>query len=215
MPVTTETLTETEYAALLAACRIIPDPIGNYHITDFVENLLLTVVDFMTKTVAVERAMQYFIANTKKDAMDLLALNVILAQYPNDKDGNIALAQRLWGYNMWTRAEMLRGLVAFFERAGAIDQMSLEAWALRAEFKTDFEGKVKGLGYAVFNWLIIRQGVETIKPDVHVLRFVKNAIGRQPSDEVVVDALVRAANEIGKPVHILDWAIWEAGRGGG
>jgi len=110
---------------------------------------------------------------------------------------------------------MLRGLVAFFERAGAIDQMSLEAWALRAEFKTDFEGKVKGLGYAVFNWLIIRQGVETIKPDVHVLRFVKNAIGRQPSDEVVVDALVRAANEIGKPVHILDWAIWEAGRGGG
>ena len=214
MPPLNDTISDPEYTALLASCRAVPDPKGDYRITDFVENLLLTVVDFMTKTVAVERAMQYFIDSTKKDAADLPALKVILAQYPNDKNGNLALAQRLWGYNMWTRAEMLRGLVEFFESEGVVDQSSLEAWAFRADFKTHFEGKVKGLGYAVFNWLIIRQGVETIKPDVHVLRFVKNAIGRQPSEKVVVDSLIRAANQIGKPVHILDWAIWEAGRGG-
>ncbi len=144
-------LSEAEYTALVAACRALPPAKGDYRITDFVENLLLTVVDFMTRTPAVERAMQHLIAHTKRDALDLAGLKTILAQYPSDKEGNIALAQRLWGYNMWTRAEMLRGLVAFFEKVGVVDQPSLEQWAFKAEFRCDFEGKVKGLGIAVFN----------------------------------------------------------------
>ena len=90
----------------------------------------------------------------------------------------------------------------------------MEHWAQEAQFKSHFEGKVKGLGYAVFNWLVIRQGVETIKPDVHVLRFATKAIGRSVKETVAVEALIRAAKDLGMPVHKLDWAIWEAGRGG-
>lgn len=208
------TLTESEYAGLVAACRALAPAQGNYHITNFVENLLLTVVDFQMNTKAVVKAMQNFKANTQKDAADLDGLKTVLAQYPDDKVGNTDLAQRLWGYNLWTRAEMLRRLVAFFESQDVTDQAGLERWAKAAQFKTHFEGKVKGLGYAVFNWLIIRQGVESIKPDVHVLRFVAEAVGRPVKETVAVEALVSAAKDLGMPVHKLDWAIWEAGRGG-
>jgi len=206
------TLSEEEYLRLVEACRVLPPAQGDYRITDFVENLLLTVVDFQMNTKAVERAMQHFKANTKKEASDLAGLKALLARYPDDKAGNTALAQRLWGYNLWTRAEMLRRLVAFFEALGVTDQAGLERWAVEAQFK-DFAGKVKGLGYAVFNWLIIRQGVDSIKPDVHVLRFVETAVGRPVKETVAVEVLVRAAKDLEMPVHKLDWAIWEAGRG--
>jgi hypothetical protein len=203
-----------EYQALLQQCRELPPAQGNYRITDFVENLLLTVVDFQMHTPAVVRAMQHFKAHAKKDVPDLAALKMLFAQYSDDQAGNTALAKRLCGYNLWTRAAMLRRLVEFFESQGVTDQPSLERWAAQAEFKTHFAGRVKGLGFAVFHWLVIRQGVESIKPDVHVLRFVETAIQRPPKDWEAVEMLVRAAGDLGMPVHKLDWAIWEAGRGG-
>jgi len=205
---------DSEYQALLQKCRELPPAQGNYRVTDYVENLLLTVVDFQMHTTAVVRAMQHFKAHAKTDVPDLAALKALFAQYSDDQAGNTALAKRLWGYHLWTRAAMLRRLVEFFESQGVTDQPSLERWAAQAEFKTHFAGRVKGLGFAVFHWLVIRQGVESIKPDVHVLRFVETAIGRPPKDWEAVQMLVRTAGDLGMPVHQLDWAIWEAGRGG-
>lgn len=41
-------------------------------------------------------------------------LDVVLAGFPDDKGGSTALAQHLWGDNLWTRAQQLRDLVAYF-----------------------------------------------------------------------------------------------------
>ncbi|MCX6382614.1 MAG: hypothetical protein NT023_24570 [Armatimonadetes bacterium] len=201
-----------EYRVLFHACRDVPPAKKDYRVNDFVENLVLTVVDFMTRTKAVERAMQHFEVYAKKDAPDLLGLKALLSQYADDKVGNTVLAQRLWGYNMWTRAAMLRRLIGFFEEEGVANQEGLAQWAMDAQFKTHFEGRVKGLGYAVFNWLVMRQGVETIKPDVHILRFIQSTIGRRIDEKVAVESLVSIAKELGIPAYKLDWAIWEASR---
>jgi hypothetical protein len=202
--------TNGEYDALVKACQNVPPAKCDYRIHDFVENMLLTVLDFQLRTVVVERAMQYFIQHTKSDALDHSGLKVIIAQYTDDKTGNSTLARRLWGYNLWTRAEMLRKLVAFFEAEGVTDQHSLEVWAEAAQFKSHFQGKVKGLSYAVFKWLTMRLGVDTVKPDVHVLRFVEKSIGRPINEVVAVEMIERAAKQIGIEAHKLDWAIWEA-----
>jgi hypothetical protein len=61
---------------------------------------------------------------------------------------------------------MLRRLVPFFESSGVTDHESLVTWAKAADFRRDFQGQVKGLGYAAFQWLTMRCGVETVKPDV-------------------------------------------------
>lgn len=201
--------TQIECDLLTEACRKLPPAKGDYRVYDYVENLLLTVIDFQMRTIAVERAMGHFIQQAKREASDISGLKTILKEYPDDKVGNMALARRLWGYNFWTRAEMLRKLVAFFEAQGITDQTGLETWASRAQFATDFQGKVKGLGFAVFKWLTVRLGADTVKPDVHVMRFVNEAIGRPVSEVAAVEILERAAKRAGIPAYKVDWAIWE------
>jgi hypothetical protein len=109
---------------------------------------------------------------------------------------------------------MLRDLVTFFASIGVTDQTSLRRWATDASFDDDFKGRVRGLGPAVFQWLVMRQGVDTVKPDVHVHRFAARVLGRSLSDTDVVEVIVAAARRLGRPAHRLDWAIWEAGRNG-
>ena len=107
---------------------------------------------------------------------------------------------------------MLRGLVGYFASIGVTDQSALKRWAATATFERDFKGRVHGLGPAVFQWLVMRQGVDTVKPDVHVHRFAARVVGRPLSDADVVTVIEAAAWRLGRPAHRLDWAIWEAGR---
>lgn len=203
------------FEAVLDACRSLPRAQGDYLVTDYVSNLLLTVIDFQMHTTTVVKAHEHFKVHCWDQVRTLGDLEALLARYPNDKEGNTALAQRLWGYKLWTRAQMLRGLIAYIDSIGVRDQGALREWAIKSSFKTDFEGKVKGLGYAVFNWLVMRQGIDTIKPDVHVRRFVERATGNAVLNDVQLVALVEeAAQRLRMKAYELDWAIWEASRGG-
>lgn len=60
----------------------------------------------------------------------------------------------------------------------------------------------------------MRQGVDTVKPDVHVRRFAEAAVGRKLNDQDVIELMTRAAARIGIKAFELDWRIWEASRGG-
>jgi len=196
---------------IIAACVGLPEPSGDYVIDDFLVNLVATVVDFQTHTTAVERAIAHFEEQVRPELDDVYDLVELMNRWPDTEEGNTALALHLWGYRMWTRAQMLRGLVDYFLSIGVDDQDQLRAWARQATF-ADFEGKVRGLGQAVFQWLVMRQGVETVKPDVHVHRFVAAILGRGVSDKDAVEVVTAAAERLGRSVIRLDWAIWEAGR---
>ena len=73
---------------------------------------------------------------------------------------------------------------------------------------------MKGLGPAVYQWLVMRQGVDTVKPDVHLRRFAESAAGRPLNDDDVIDVMTKAAQRLGIKAYELDWRIWEASRGG-
>jgi hypothetical protein len=62
-----------------------------------------------------------------------------------------------------------------------------------SDFERDFKGRVKGLAFAVYKWLGMRQGVETIKPDTHVKNFLRRTTGRAFSDHEAVSILERVA----------------------
>jgi hypothetical protein len=181
---------------------------------DFVMNLLETVLDYMLQTTVVVNALEYFKANRWNDVRTLDDLDSLMSRYPDDQDGNIRLAFHLWGYKLWTRAQQLRRLAAYFRGIGVVDQETLKVWAHDSEFRRDFEGRVKGLGPAVYQWLVMRQGVDTVKPDVHVRRYAEAAVGRRLSDADVVEVVSRAARVLGIKAYELDWRIWEASRGG-
>lgn len=206
-------MSDDEIERIVAACRLLPDPQGDYLEDDFLVNLVATVIDFQTHTTAVVRAIDHFREEVLPGLYDLDDLIELMARFPITQDGNTELARHLWGYRMWTRAQMLRDLVAYFSSIGVTDQEELRAWAETTTFE-DFEGKVRGLGRAVYQWLVMRVGVETVKPDVHVLRFVETAVGRPLGDVDAVHAVTEAARRLGRSVLQVDWAIWEAGRNG-
>ena len=196
------------------AARTLPPATGAYVENDFITNLLATVVDFQTHTTAVVRAIEHYKTNRYDEIRTLDDLFEVMDRYADSKADNTQLALYLWGYKMWTRAGMLRHLAAFFDTIGVRDQEALRRWAEQADFKRDFQGKVKGLGEAVFQWLVMRQGVDTVKPDVHVHRFAEAAVGRQLSDSDTVAVVVAAAHRLEMKAFQLDWAIWEYSRGG-
>ncbi len=192
----------------------LPPAERSYVEDDFVTNLLETVLDYQLHTTAVVKALEHF-RNTRWDEIRTLDdLERLLELHPEDQGGNTALAQHLWGYNLWTRAQQLRGLVAYFRGIGIVDQERLRAWAHESSFKRDFEGRVKGLGPAVYQWLVMRQGVDTVKPDVHVRHFAESAAGRPLSDAEVIELVTKAARRLGIKAYELDWRIWEASLGG-
>ncbi len=207
-------VSEQDVEKLAAAARVLPPNANVYLEEDFVMNLLETVLDYMLQTEVVVRALERFRENRWSEVRTLDDLERLMARFPDDQAGNTALAQYLWGYNFWTRAQQLRDLARYFGSIGVDNQERLKRWALTSTFKKDFERRVKGLGPAVYQWLVMRQGVDTVKPDVHVRRFAEAAVGRKLNDQDVIELMTRAAARIGIKAFELDWRIWEAARGG-
>ncbi|HML22333.1 MAG TPA: hypothetical protein PKD09_11840 [Aggregatilinea sp.] len=201
--------TASEFQRLVTECRRLPPAQGNYLVHDYVENLLLTVLDFQMTGTTVGRAMDYYWRHARIKISDFAALKKLLASCPDTKEGNLQIAQYLWGYNYWNRVELLRRLVTYFEIRGVTTQEQLQEWATKVDFEKDFEGKVKGAGFAIFKWLVMRQGVETIKPDMWIHRFIYDVLGYSVSDAIAVESLEKAARETGIKVYELDWRIWE------
>jgi hypothetical protein len=205
---------EDDVRRVADAARALPPAEGVAIEEDFVLNLLETVLDYMLQTTVVVKALEHYKAHRWDEIRTLDDLEAVLARYGADQEGNTDLAIYLWGYKLWTRAEQLRGLARHFRAIGVTDQGSLRRWAETSTFEADFEGKVKGLALAVYQALVMRQGVDTVKPDVHVRRFAEAAVGRRLNDVEVVELVSEAAKHVGLRAMELDWRIWEASRGG-
>ena len=206
-------LKDHEHKALLAACRKLPHAKCVYRQDDYVTNLFLTVLDFQLRVVTVNRAVGHYWENRWDEVRTLEDLERLFDHYPDDGEGNTALALHLWGYRYSRRAGMLRRLAEFFRDEGIVCQERLCAWAEGSDFARDFQGRVRGLGHAVYQALVMRQGVETVKPDVHMHAFICSAVGRMLSNEETVEVLHRIAGELCLTPSQLDRAIWEHQRG--
>lgn len=202
--------TPEEFAALLERCRTLPPAKGNYIIDDYVENVLLTVLDFQMQTQTVENAAKHYKDRVQFQINDFNDLQTLLLKFPDDKEGNTRVAEYLWGYKLWTRVGLLRRLLKFLGERGITTQEKLKKWAFQSDFNRDMAGQVKGIGFGIYKWLVMRQGVETIKPDIWVHRFVKQAIGRDMNDQETVNIVEAAAKTLNLKAYELDWRIWES-----
>jgi hypothetical protein len=201
-------LDEKELGALVSRCGAVPLTENEYVATDFVVALLETVMDYQNPTTTVQRATKHFEDNRWDEIRTLDDLERVLSRFPTDRGGNDELALYLWGYHHWRRAQELRGLVTYFSERNVTDLAALKAWAV-ASTTDDFVGHIKGLGTAVYHGLVMRLGVETVKPDVHILRFVSDAIGRPVNELEAVEGLEQVARRLDLSPRVLDWSIWE------
>jgi hypothetical protein len=203
-------ITQQEYDSIFKECKNLPPAKGDYLVNDYIENIFATVLDFMLKGQTLEKAGAYYEDNRWNEIRTHDDLKKLLSLYPDNKEGNTALALYLWNHKYWTRVSLMRKLVSFFESVGITSQETLMKWANNSNFEDDFKGKISGMGYAIFQWLVMRQGIETIKPDRHVRRFVESIIHRSDvTDEDLVVSLEQVATELRLKAYELDWRIWE------
>jgi hypothetical protein len=196
-------LTDDELDLLGARCREIPLRPDDHIPTDLMTELFDTVLDYQNRAETVRRAQAHFRSIHGDDVRTMDQLADLLEQTPDDAE----LAAFLWGNRHWRRARELRGLVAYLRERGVTDLAALRRWAAGST-QDDFVGHIKGLGPAVYRSLVMRLGVDTIKPDVHVLRFVSSAIGRRVSQDEAVASLETVARRLGTSARTLDGSIW-------
>ena len=202
-------ITEQEFTLIVQKCQDLPPAKGMYLEHDFISNLFLTVLDFQMHGTTVGKAMEHYKKHLWNEIRSLDQLKGFLANYPDDKKGNTQISQCIWGNKHWLRISYLRKLVAFFESIGIRTQEALTEWARTSDFEKDFKDKIHGLSFAVYKWLVMRQGVETVKPDVHLTRFVKSIVHHDFSERELVEVLEKVAKHLGIKAYELDWKIWE------
>lgn len=118
-----------------------------------------------------------------------------------------------------SKATMLVGVLDYlidiqdrFE--GEHEEERLAAWARWARPGDCLTLDVHGFKLAGFQYLRMLFGADTVKPDVHILAYVEEALsrpiaGRMAREVQAIFALERASELIGQPVRHIDVAIWE------
>lgn len=204
-------LTPHDKTRILIACVELPVVQGPpMHAVDYMRDLMVTVLDFYMQVDAAEASLSYFRdhVQSQNNIHTHERLCEIVFGFPDDREGDSQASHFFWNNNHWKRARLLRRLLTFLTSIGVSDQASLHAWARQASFERDFQGKVHGLGLAVFQWLIIRCGVETVKPDIWVYRFAQRILGRKISDRVIVALFNELAPLVGTSMSQIDSTIW-------
>jgi hypothetical protein len=199
-------LSDRELDALEHAASSIPLSSFEFVADDYVLALFDTVLDYQNQAAAIQKAEDHYRVQHYREVRTLDDLEAVLERFPEDRDGNDELAQYLWGNHHWRRAQELRGLVRYFRERNVTTLRQLRTWATKSQ-QEDFVGHIKGLGSAVYRSLAMRMGVDTVKPDVHVLRFVSAAIGRTATQAEAVEGLTEAAARLGLPARDLDWSV--------
>lgn len=199
-------LSDRELDALEHAASSIPLSSFEFVADDYVLALFDTVLDYQNQAAAIQKAEEHYREQHDREIRTLDDLEAVLDRFPEDREGNDELAQYLWGNHHWRRAQELRGLVRYFRERNVTTLRQLRTWATKSQ-QEDFVGHIKGLGSAVYRSLAMRMGVDTVKPDVHVLRFVSAAIGRTATQAEAVEGLTEAAARLGLPARDLDWSV--------
>ncbi len=123
-------------------------------------------------------------------------------------------------YNHQARAETLVGVLKFLLRVegkypGISEWDRLHAWANSASPSDYTSVGTRGFGLAGFQYLRILFGAQTVKPDVHIRRFVSDSVGHAVSDTDAIALLEQAGKQLEWRIADLDYAVWEMlARGG-
>lgn len=151
-------------------------------------------------------------ARNHPDIVELSQLRALITQYATP----LEFCKAELNYNDERRAKTLLGVIDYLldaelEHEGRAETDRLGQWATWARPGDYLAVDVPGFGLAGFQYLRMLFGAQTTKPDVHIIRFVSEAIGRKIADIKALYLLERAAKQADLPIRELDITIWETG----
>lgn len=92
---------------------------------------------------------------------------------------------------------------------GESEAERLHQWAESVKPQDHVSVGVRGFALAGFQYLRMLLGAQPAKPDVHIRRFVSDAVGYKVSDEKALSFLEEASAVLKLPLSDLDSEIWE------
>lgn len=139
----------------------------------------------------------------------LSALSGLVARYESPH----AFSAKELDYNDRRRAETLVGVLAYLldaivDHPGVTEDDKLQHWATWCRPGDYLTVGVPGFGLAGFQYLRMLFGAQTAKPDVHIVNFVSEIVGRKVTPVQALNILERAAKLSGLPLREVDAAIW-------
>jgi hypothetical protein len=142
-------------------------------------------------------------------------LRELIASYPTPLDFSIVELD----YQDVRRAATLVGVIDFLIReqirfGGASESECLLQWAKSVTPSDYLTVRVPGFGLSGFQYLRILLGVQTLKPDIYIQRFVSSAVGWKVDDVEALMLSEEAGQRLGWPLADLDYAVWEGGARG-
>lgn len=175
----------------------------------YYENPCLVILDAVMsrsrvyETTVVPR-LNYFKTNYPEvNTLDILIKTI-------DKVGTENFAPKYLDYQFSDIGKVILDTAMVFNinKNGIDDLEGMRLFASSPNFYKEITG-VKGIGIATARYLAILLKIDTVKPDVHILRFINQSIGRKVSEQKAVDLLTQAAKEMGESVARIDNSIWQ------
>ncbi len=125
--------------------------------------------------------------------------------------------KEFWDFNSPRRKQMFSDLIAeFIQYKGKMlienDLEAMRHWARNAvleDYKKGINGKpVTCLGIANYQYLRMLCGINTVKPDTHILRGVKDALGYETRPFQVVKLIEITSHHMGTSALEIDQLLW-------
>lgn len=201
-------ISDEEFQTLTIRARTLPPARGVYVQTDYITNLFLAVLDYRSTASSVRQALGHFRQRWGDQIRTLTDLKTFLNRYENSPEGNLFAGSDLWGFRAARRVKELRGLVAFFESHGVVNQEALSRWAHNSSYR-DFMGRVKGLDLPIYEAILTRLGCGPIKPSQHLMSFVSTGLRRPVTESELVPLLKKMARELDMSEQDLERRIFE------
>ena len=122
-------------------------------------------------------------------------------------------------YNSEWKAKILQSVVGYVckivEEAPTVpEEEALKLWAIRSKPQECYSLKIKGFKLAGFQYLRMLFGADTVKPDVHIIRFLSDILERNVSDIEALLLLEASSKRVGISARAVDSYIWNRGARG-
>lgn len=118
----------------------------------------------------------------------------------------------IWNYKHIERVDLLWRLCSKFieYKSGVMDDLdAMKRWAKETRAEDYKKFGVAGIGLATFQYLRMLLGVPTVKPDVHILRAVEEALGEKQTLLTSIVLLEDASMRLGLDPTFVDHNIWK------
>lgn len=176
---------------------------------EYYDNPCLIILDaVMSRSRVYEKTVVPKIKYFKENFPDINTLEKLIDTI--ERDGPENFAPKYLDYRFKQLGQVLLDTAMVFNnnKLGIDDLESMKLFAESTDFYKDIQ-KVNGIGIATARYLAILLNVDTVKPDVHIMKFISNALDRKVKEQEVIDLLTFVAKEMEIPVAIIDNSIWQ------